>query len=46
MHYPSGLKRIADQEHQDNARTEIIIANTLAIETNQLKCSRIDRGTI
>jgi hypothetical protein len=46
MHYPSGLKRTADQEYQDNARTEIVVANILVVGTSKLDRSRIGRGTV
>jgi hypothetical protein len=46
MHYLSGLKRIAHQEHQDNARREIVVADALAVGTCKLDHSRMGRGTI
>jgi hypothetical protein len=46
MHYLSRLKRIADQEYQDNVRREIVIVNTLIIRTNKPDRKRMGRGTI
>jgi hypothetical protein len=46
MHYFSRLKRIADQEHQDNARKEIVVANILAVGINKPGRSRMGRGTV
>jgi hypothetical protein len=46
MNHLPELRIIVDQKYQDNARTEIIVVNTLAIEINKFIDSRMDRETM